>query len=506
MIELRSAPWEVLAALISQKLPELSRSLKALEEMRPSISSIAAHSSRDVATLGATDRRLAEMWIHKDASEEARPALRLQMLSARFAEKIAKSYFERLGHNVEDISGLQLTGADHTWRTMDLRIDSKHGVDVKNVRRSPNGGTLSSRWRVKNFKLDSRGSHVLLCGVSSPYMPTFDDAHGDDESGEDFLVLGVTTTGEINNLLRTFCGMHELRTNPATRLFELPAWAWDYPHSHYRERDITFRALNDRLCQMGSSPLASAARSTLPPVLRALWGWPLEHSSQSPQEFAALTSIQEYSARSRLVEKSMSPRLPWLYLFLLHFWMSWRVSADEMDTGSLTSIFEWGLPVPVRDDHDHWMRRIMRPSRLTSFETPALASSIGIMDPSDSIGTLLRSLARLEKHVSRELFLRISDLTLHESGVLTGRFPDSKQKTLLAHCGGKRVGGSECGYRPLVFGEHDTCSCGRLVCPRCDSCSDARFDPCPTQTTRFTVRDETLRPARIKGAQRDPRG
>jgi hypothetical protein len=66
-------------------------------------------------------------------------------------------------------------------------------------------------------------------------------------------------------------------------------------------------------------------------------------------------------------------------------------------------------------------------------------------------------------------------------GVLQGKRSESDHlTTILAYCGGTiRDQGKykgKCGFRPLVIAQHRNCpNCGRLVCPKCDYCSDRCF-------------------------------
>ncbi|WP_119395067.1 hypothetical protein [Salinibius halmophilus] len=59
-------------------------------------------------------------------------------------------------------------------------------------------------------------------------------------------------------------------------------------------------------------------------------------------------------------------------------------------------------------------------------------------------------------------------------GLLIGHTQARKSMKLLAYCGGKslEVPLANCGYEPLVVGEHQNCpACGYLICPKCGTCS-----------------------------------
>lgn len=499
-----TAPWSALESICRERFPALSDVFEALSKIRLPISSIAAANAEDFLALDATDQRLSELWVGPSVNQQMDGALRAQMMTARSAEKCAKLYFEKLGLQVDDIAIQQIDNPGGEWRVMDLKVGGQFGVDVKNLRRTPNGGMRSSKWRVKSFKSDARGSEVLLCGVSSPYSKFVEDTLSCD-SGEIMLVLGVTTASEVKSLLREFCQIHVVRVNPATRLVELPVWAWDYPFAHYRERDEAFSRLRATLQDRQTSLLMKKCLEAVPLALLALWAFPQTSNDElSSQQSAMLDMLRAFSVARAASGKSATPRLPWLYLFLLHFWMYWRATSESINTAELVPLFEWKFSLPpaptnplVRTqstDEPRWVTSITSRSILSAnvsskFKLPSLASSLGIVDPSNSIRTLINALTSLEGHVARSLFLRLSDLTLHENGVFVGTFPDGRRKTLLAHCGGKRQNLSECGFRPLVYGKHQTCDCGRLICPQCDSCTDARFAECEQQAKRHAKRD-----------------
>lgn len=490
-----NAPWGAVGAISHKCIPGLSGVLNALSKMCQPSSSVAACSAELFFALDEADRRLSELWIGPGANPQMQGALRAQMMTARSAEKCAKLYFERLGLQVDDIAIQQLDNLGGEWRVMDLKVGGHHGVDVKNLRRTPNGGMRSSKWRVKSFKNDARGAEVLLCGVSSPYSKLVDDALTCD-SGEIMLVLGVTTAQEVKSLLKEFCHIHVVRVNPATKLFELPAWAWDYPLAHYQERDEAFYRLRSTFQHGQPSRLMKKCQEALPQALLGMWALPsISAEDLSQQQRAMLDLLREFSIARAANGKSATPRLPWLYLFLLHFWMYWRATNESINTADLIPLFKWKFSLPKAptptgkaSEPDLSFRDLMK----RSLESPSLVSSLGIVDPSNSIKILIDALSSLEQHVSRSVFLRLSNLTLHENGVLVGTFPDGRRKTLLAHCGGKRQDLSECGFRPLVYGKHQTCECGRLICQKCDSCSDTRFGNCEQQSKRHAKRHSTL--------------
>lgn len=453
-----------------------------------------------LASLNHNDQRLSDMWIPQlgiDTPEDIAHALSAQMMTARAAEKCAATYINGLGLPTEDIALHQLDGSTTAWQQMDLRVDGKHGMDVKNVRRNINGGIQSSRWKVKGFKSDAAGNEVTLCGVSSPY--TWKAGGGlRCKTSEYMRVLGVTKSIEISQLLEQFKDIFTLRTNPASRLIELPAWAWDYPKAQYRERDQAMAVLRDALSSLYKTAVGRRCITAIPPVFFSFWGMEPPGSDRLTTQQRDFLDLLRSSRWNRIAARQevCAPRLPWLYLFILHAWARWRAASELADTKSILSILRWHAHSTQDAMHAASLARIARAKDLKNTDPPMLqtdtvsnqpsaVSGIGIIDPANMIETLLNALSILEKHVSRSQFITLSDITIHYNGILVGTFPDGQRKTLLAHCGGRlEEKNVECGHRPLVYGKQKTCTCGRLICEKCGSCADPRYESCADQTER----------------------
>lgn len=472
------APPAALALILRARFPALDHAISALSALTRNPLHPGSASAKEYLSLCDADQDLAGTWLPYAVRDEAREALTAQMMTARSAELFAMDYFRSLGLEVEDVASTQLDGSSSEWRTMDIRLDGRFGVDVKNIRRTHGGGIHSSRWKAKAFKTDARGSSVILCGVSSPFTWLKDGSLACPEADQ-MMMLGVTTANEVAGLMRQFGGIYRLRMNPSTRLLEIPAWSWDLPATHYRERDAAISRLAV-LVHESDSALLSAAVAALPLALRAALGLPLTSPSALSSQQEAFLEMLRDSASTRTGTKSPVPRLPWLYLFILHFWLFWRASHEQVDSEGLLSLFEWNIPFPDVASDD---KVIMRKPSIT------LSANIGIADPGDSVRKLVQALTSLEQELSRSEFLQIRNLVIYESGVLAGTVSDGTRKTLLAHCGG-RDGVRECGFRPLVYGRHDSCGCGRLICPKCESCSDSRFGECERQIERKANRSE----------------
>ena len=463
-----------------------------------------------LAALNERDRRLAELWAPRLEGENSREridAVRAQMWTARAAEKCAGAYLMQLGLSVEDIASEQLSADSGDWQQMDLRINGHHGIDVKNLRRTIHGGMQSSRWKVKAFKADAAGNKVTLCGVSSPHT-RFNLGSLTCKGGEDMRVLGVTTATEIKSLARRFNSIFALRMNPVSKLIELPAWAWDYPHAQYQTRNQSMTVLKEAVGSLNATVLGRRCLAALPPVFFSFWDLAapnVEQFNQQQRDFLEQlrTSLsEEQSARP----EACVPRLPWLHLFILHLWASWRTRSALADSRSLLRLFQWhahsisdaaqaAADIRARSyyfrefDTDD-IPQIFRTSA-GSVNTPSAIAGSGLVDPANTLSDLIESLAVLEMHLSQGQFLTLSDITLSNNGVLVGTFPDGQRKTLLAHCCGRLENGIECGNRPLVFGAKETCACGRLICNRCSTCTDIRFAICERQDERLHLRSAT---------------
>nr|WP_180166584.1 hypothetical protein [Stenotrophomonas sp. SbOxS2]NYT99436.1 hypothetical protein [Stenotrophomonas sp. SbOxS2] len=511
------APWPLVKiALKRWESKNVLQAIAALEETAAHSGDIGCMTAgQQLSALDERDCLLAELWAPRldgENSKERIDAVRAQMWTARAAENCAGAYFRKLKLSVEDIASEQLGADGGDWQKMDLRINGRHGIDVKCLRRTIHGGMQSSRWKVKSFKTDAAGTKVTLCGVSSPYT-FFSNSKLTCEDGEDMRVLGVTTATEITSLARRFTSIFALRTNPASKLLELPAWAWDYPHAQYHIRNHSMIVLRETLGSLQSTVIGRRTLAALPPVFFSFWDLPAPSLGQfNPQQRDFLERL-----RTSLFEQRSDrpggcvPRLPWLYLFILHLWASWRSRNALADTKGLLRLFQWHAHSPsdaakaaanIRAssldrselDADGIPTRFGALAR--SINTPSAVAGSGVVDPANTLSRLIDSLGVLEKRLPQDKFVALSDITHFYNGILVGTFPDGQRKTLLAHCGGRFQNGAECGNRPLIFGAKETCACGRLVCDRCGTCTDTRFATCERQNERLRLRSAaSLNPA-----------
>ncbi|WP_159082181.1 hypothetical protein [Rhodanobacter thiooxydans] len=501
---LAAAPWNVIELIAGQQFPQLAVLMASIRQLETEKAERVGFNAKELLDgLDETDRELAESWVPA-AGQRNVEAVRAQMQTARAAEKCAMRYLQNLGLEVDDVAITQLTGVDDAWRVMDLRVERSHGVDVKNLRRMLHGGMHSSKWKAKYFKNDAKGSDVLLCGVSSPYTKL----EGNELSCKDdeaMVVLGVTSAGEAEKLFGDFSQVYAFHVNQVSNLLELPVWAWDYPSAHYLARDAAMAGLREVVSDLSGSNLGKRCLEAMPPILLSIMGvQPLvgkEVTGQQCSRFLELLRGFALDPSSSIGRSKGVPRLPWFYLFVLHFWAYWRANNETSNISDIRGLFSWKLPsmnqwspVSLKRASSGWHSPLLREelsrhsfmSVAGSAKHGVLGVQIGILDVSGSLSVLIDALSSIETHISRSEFLRISDITVYGNGVLAGLFPDGIRRTLLAHCGGQDqlMNNADCGFRPLVYGLHKTCACGRLICPKCECCGDGRYSNCEHQFVR----------------------
>ena len=474
---LNFAPLFVIDGLVRRRYPELMVELDGLtEDCNSSRGEINFVAQEVLDALDERDRALASLWTPKVANEVMQRRHGAQMLSARAAERCAIQYFAKFQQIARDVAVTQLEQSEGDWTLMDLELGGGHGVDVKNCRRTPNGGLLSGRWKVKAFKSDVAGKGVTLMAVSSPF--TAHDSQGQlrVKSGSvigrpSMVVMGVSNASEIFRLMREFEEMSEIHMPRPGRLAELPVWTWDYPAFHYKQRNARLVAIAEALRREQGSPLMQRLIAGLPPALLVLLGVELPTSLVKyldPQQKDFLDILLRYwrTQSSSKLGKAPVPRLAWLYLFILHFWLRYRLTGRPSDSAAIHALFR---PRPIQSG---------------SGEFRTVGAGIGIVDPAATLDRLLEVLAVLDRHLPPQLFVRMTRFMLLSNGVFSAVFPDGQRRTLLAHCGGRLPNLVECGNWPLVYGKELTCGCGRLVCGICQSCTSATGEPCEHEARR----------------------
>lgn len=491
------APQAVIRALARRRCPTSYTAIVTLKSITSWTVQHAIFDAEEVFdALDEGDKVLAERWmksVRKSNMTESNHdrmdnAIRAQMQTARAAEKCAMRYLQSIGLDVRDVAINQLSNHEEDWKVMDLRINDQDGVDVKNCRRTINGGLRSGRWKVKAFKDDAAGSQVVLCGVSSPHTtldhaglkifqskPNYSGHPLTVDISNSVVVLGVTRAAEVQRLMHRFCDISDIHMPSREKITEMPAWAWDYPEAHYKPRNEALQALRQVMIASEPTRLESRLHSELPPILLSFMDLDQPEDAvldEQQQEFLEELRVHWRITRDNKLSRFLVPRLPWLYLFILHFWVRYRLTGKPSHAKSLTATFRQGLSHLRVDD-------------IERSGSSALAPMVGIADTATTIDELLMTLAILDENLPPEKFVRMSKFTLYPNGVFTASFPDGVKRTLLAHCGGKLSSKMiDCGHWPLVYGKYESCTCGRLICTKCKSCSDSGPNACPHQLER----------------------
>ena len=407
--------------------------------------------------LSDDDRRLADLWAGREASEFERA----KMLSARMAELATKRYYEGLGHAVADVAISQVRGASSAWKTHDLLLDGEQAVDVKNARTTINSKGGYSEHALPRFKQDRDGTDVVITGVRSPYL-TLDQLHLQKEIyflAATILVLGECSRVELEALRETFVSeqLHDItfeRPDQHARGVQefLPPWVFSSPR---RFDDIPsvlqYRSSIARVLEHDAPDRQALARLGLNPL--PLY---LQHGATLPAGWVEDLSEWAGFVAHRLTHH-IRGSLPRLFLTLLTDFLD-AVQTDR--TGYTPAHY----------------RAFLFPTTST---TPQLQPSwktipFGIFDPLESVESLVVSLERLWEHRATSRLSDFVEFQLTGSGLLRGRRRDHQARiTLLAYCGGWIQKRGRCGNSPLILGEHQSCAeCCYLVCDACGHCSE----------------------------------
>lgn len=97
---------------------------------------------------------------------------------------------------------------------------------------------------------------------------------------------------------------------------------------------------------------------------------------------------------------------------------------------------------------------------------------LGITDPLNIINSFIDTLNEVWNYKDQ---LKCFNLFRFQGlGLLQGKRHNSdKLETIIAYCGGFIDGQGKCGNTPLIIGRENTCElCGKLICPRCNYCSN----------------------------------
>jgi hypothetical protein len=397
------------------------------------------------------DRQLAAKW----AEGKVTNSVEAKMLSARMAENAVIRYLSDRGEKPRDIAVLQLNetaSQDCDWKSYDIKVLDTC-IDVKNARRSQDNPRAFVSHCVPKFKTTRNGSSVIIAGALSKLLSLQQILDGDSE----VRFLGTTSADKLSQLRRMLTSSRlQLFVTSLNGPTYLPSWIFDYTAADYKSRDDALReiakifdnlSIGSHLDVPGLMPALLAIGATdliNPKDLRYTW------------QFDFINCLS-----SRLKEYPFS--LSVVYLTILEHFLIMLAKDDSMDY----------VPEAYRE---------------IVFYSTKWKSPLFFCDPECAVYSLIESLATLWRHRDESL-LDLKIFRLHQLNVLSGQRDESTPwQTVLAYCGGWIIESGRsrpCGKTPLVYGEHRSCSCGKLICDKCDYCSES----CPERKHRQNVRN-----------------
>jgi len=374
-----------------------------------------------------------------------------RVLSARAAEKAAKTFYERYGKKVEDVSIKQIDKyqRDSRWKDFDLMVNGCLPIDVKNARRGKESPDRYVEHYVPKFKHNNRyNQNVVIAGILSHYLwpsslLTPEEANKDTT----ILFLGETTIEKQKNIKKEFEDDKSLLIDfgkpDRDAKFFLPPWIFDYPDYVYRERNKALEEFRKKTipyvtfwqkAQLNPIPVCIAAGIDL----KRFW----DEESLSEWEWDLFYEFLNRKESDRL-------SLPFVYLTLLkHF------------------LCVISNPSFAKNFSPYKYRKIVFFDYNNYNHTP-----LCIYDPLKTIDSLIESLNTLWK-AEHELVSSFRIFRLVRFNILLGKSSKSDSwKTLIAYCGGFTDNG-RCAKNPLVLGDQRHCPiCGKLICSVCDFCN-----------------------------------
>jgi hypothetical protein len=408
------------------------------------------------ATLGVADFSLCLRWsdvvipmdglnreIAWDGIERLERYRQSQLLSARAAEIVASTYYQRLGFEVVDVSVEQIENQTDNWMFFDLKVGERH-IDVKNARESFNGSDNYVEHCVPRFKqMRGTGENVVIAGVLSEYHA--------DPSEYKHHALSAVVLGEVHveQVRQTYSWARarfgaKLDLKGIWDVGFLPGWLFEYPKEHYPRRE---GAIHDMEALAWELVEAGAMGNHLP-------GWLLV---LCPDE-SLIRSLPLNERKRRIVVdlRSMASDIGISRRSLFVYAMGLTLDAlaqDQSADDDLAMLLEM-LHVPGGG------------------EGPS--SMLGLHDPMGYVSSMIDTLRAIAERLLA-MKLRLVGFKLIHPAILKGVCNDGKHLTLLAYCGGWQTYPMKvkCGTTPLSIVAHVHCpTCGHLVCPNCGHCSN----------------------------------
>jgi len=400
------------------------------------------------------DSELIREWVRHDGSDD-KTSESPRLMSARLAERGLAGFFEARGASVEDVSGSQIaTHPNPDWKNYDLLVDQSP-IDVKNARHFRDNPNRYVSHCVARFKQARNVKAVTIAGVLSDYTTLEEMAMSSNTA----LFLGMTTLADQIKLREAFSGgLLEInfRDSTAGSPILLPPWVFQYPEDFYVERNAALdklpalQLLDWELChELGVTPLPAfiatgTAHGNLPPSL-------------SPSQAG-------FIHRFEIRRQFMGLQLPLVFVSVLeHFLMELQEPAAEFN-------------------RDHYEAMLFA-------TTEDRSRPLFLFDQLLTVVHLLVSLSTIwgarNTHLVGFTMFRLVNLN-----ILIGKRSarDGRWLTLLAYCGDwlEKPTRKPCGTTPLVLGKHVSCTCGKLICPNCGSCSSR----CPDRAKRIAANRE----------------
>lgn len=440
------APESVQAEVVRRRFARFFEIIMAFHSSEhPHVDSLSPPCN-EVYGFSELDVRLAHSWQDGETNHEA-----AKMLSARGAERLVRSHYAALGHEVADIAAHQVTEESGRWRDGDLLLDDTLLVDVKNARKASNS-TRYPEICVPRFKQD-RESDVQISAVHSPLLKyqEYNDPQNFENLQQTPVFLGSLTLTVLRKL-EGICKEHGLVRLDLPRKGEiarfLPPWLFDYSDRFYASQvsilnefhsleesevplwdDIKSVLKEKQAAQLSYLQIFLASSRRLPTE------W-LEHFSPTMQKFLALFAKSQGQRTSR----------PYLYTFILvHFLDCLRdeTTPSEYSPADYRKVLSTSIP----------------------------QAPLKMVDPLDYIDEFISTLCTVWQNREKLSTKRFKTFTFSGSGLLLGIPEDGTAKTtILAYCGGTKGEQGACRYAPLIYGQHETCSCGKLKCPDCGFC------------------------------------
>lgn len=379
----------------------------------------------------SADHEISRRW----AGDGARDGQRARMLSARLAERAAAKFYKGIGKTVVDVSISQIDGRSSNcdWRDYDLLVDDQP-IDIKNARTLREHPDRYVSHCVPVFK-ESRGIAVRVAGVLSPWASMETLSMGEVT----VTFLGETSEQEFSRL--------QMDANATPSRFEiygsltsakfLPPWIFNYPDECYRRRASaieTFSTFADEQWIAWAGDEFNVRPAIMLAGRMELLGR-LGLSEGQRRVAVALAAFQESGTLS----------VSSIFVALLQHFIECLHRGEMFDATECRSLLFW---------NNHADR-------------PAF-----LFDPLETIQKLIDTLHIVQSRGGQEI-RTFTSFRLAALNLLLGRRSDeTRWSSLIAYCGGW-MAGRRCGTVPLIIGEHQLCSCRRLICPNCGFCSQS---------------------------------